>query len=141
MNTPQFPSDPRVAVGGLYYFGRMADKIRKHARGELRADFVPNLGKGMDARLCSFLGVDYAALSQFVLAGASDDAALAWCIKQGRPLNDDLIVIWNDFVSKRGWNDAATPNLEKQKTEAGLAGRADIRTMFEFWAIDEGRQS
>lgn len=141
MSTKQFPSDPRLTVGGLFYFGRMLDKIRKHARGELRDDYVPNLSKGMDSRLCNFLHVDYAALRTQVLAGATDEQVFEWCTKNGRTLNADDVLIWNDFVSKRGWNDQATPVLEKQKAEAGCGARADIRTFFEFWEVDEGRKS
>jgi hypothetical protein len=50
------------------------------------------------------------------------------------------VIIWNDFVSKRGWNDQATPVLEKQKVESGLGHRVDLRTFFEFWDVDEGRK-
>lgn len=139
MSTDQIPTDPLLPVGGLTYFGRMLDKMRKHARGALRADFQPNLGKGMDARLCAFLHVDYDALRQQVLAGASDDEALVWCRQHGRELNDADVLIWNDFLRKRGWNDQSTPVLEKYKNEAGLAGRDDIRTFVELWAADEGR--
>lgn len=139
MNAQQFPSDPALTVGGLIYFGRMLDKMRKHARGELRADFHANLGKGMDARLCNFLHVDYAALKAQVLAGATDEQALEWCHIQGRRLNADEILIWNDFIAKRGDGDASTPVLEKYKTEAGFGARADIRTFMQFWAVDEGR--
>jgi hypothetical protein len=139
MTTKQVPSDARATVGGLFYFGRMLDKMRKHARGELRDDFVPNLGKGFDSRLCNFLHVDYAALRAQVLNGASDEQALEWCRTHGRPLNDDDVLIWNDFASKRGANDAATPTLEKQKAEAGLGARADVRTFFDFFDADEGR--
>lgn len=140
MSAKQVPSDARVPVGGLLYFGRMLDKIRKHARGELREDFHANLGKGMDGRLCNFLHVDYAALKAQVLAGASDEQALAWCQAQGRTLNADDVLIWNDFFSKRGWNDQATPVLEKQKAEAGLGARTDIRTFLDFFDVDEGRR-
>jgi hypothetical protein len=140
MSEKHTPSDPLIPVGGLLYFGRMLDKIRKHARGELREDFHANLGKGMDARLCHFLHVDYEALKAQVLAGAGDDAALEWCYTQNRRLNADEILIWNDFLTKRGRDDAATPTLEKFKAEAGLSARADIRTFLEFWAVDEGRK-
>ena len=139
MSAKLIPSDPLVPVGGLLYFGRMADKIRKHARGELREDFHANLGKGMDGRLCGFLQVDYEALKARVLAGATDEQALEWCQAQGRRLNEGDAIIWNDFLRKRGWNDPGTPLLEKYKAEAGLAGRDDIRTFLEFWAVDEGR--
>lgn len=139
MSEKLFPSDPLVTVGGLIYFGRMLDKIRKHARGELREDFHANLGKGMDARLCNLLHVDYTALKAHVLTGATDEQALEWCYTTSRRLNADEILIWNDFIAKRGWNDAASSVLEKFKADAGLAGRTDIRTLLEFWAVDEGR--
>ncbi|WP_415907332.1 DUF5069 domain-containing protein [Oleiharenicola sp. Vm1] len=141
MSTKQIPSDPLILVGGLIYFGRMTDKIRKHARGELREDFHANLGKGMDGRLCNFLHVDYEALKAQVLAGATDEQVLEWCYAQSRRLNADEILIWNDFIAKRGWNDGAAPILEKFKAEAGLSARADIRTLMEFWAVDEGRKT
>lgn len=140
MSTKQIPSDPLILVGGLRYFGRMTDKIRKYARGDLREDFHANLGKGMDGRLCNFLHVDYGALQARVLAGATDEQALEWCYAQCRRLNADEILIWNDFIAKRGDNDPSTPVLEKYKAEAGLAARADIRTFLDFWAVDEGRK-
>jgi gluconokinase len=139
MSTGNFPSDPLLPVGGLFYFGRMLDKIRQHARGTLREDFIANIGKGMDARLCHFLHVDHAALRAFVLDGASDDQALDWCFTHGRRLHADEILIWNDFLTKRGWNDSSTPILEKYKHESGLGGRADVQTFLHYWAVDEGR--
>lgn len=140
MSAKQIPSDPMQPVGGLLYFGRMLDKIRKHARGDLREDFHANLGRGMDSRLCNFLHIDYTALKAQVLAGGADEAVLEWCYTQSRRLNADEILIWNDFLTKRGWNDAGTATLEKFKAEAGLSARADIRTFLEFWAVDEGRK-
>jgi hypothetical protein len=32
-------------VGGLFYFGRMLDKIRLHARGQLPAEYVAGDGR------------------------------------------------------------------------------------------------
>lgn len=140
MNPTEIPSSPDATVGGLLYFGRMVDKIRKHARGTLRADYHANLGQGMDSRLCRFLHVDYAALRDIVLAGADDAQALDWCLRQRvLPLGEDEVLIWNDFLRKRGWNDSGTAILEKHKAAAGLGARADIRTFHEFWAVDEGR--
>ena len=45
---------PSAKVGGLVYFGRMLDKIRSHAKGELPADYRPNLGKGFDEKCVTF---------------------------------------------------------------------------------------
>lgn len=139
MSAPQVPSDPLILVGGLIYFGRMLDKIRKHARGELREDYLPNLGKGMDSRLCNFLHVDYTALKAQVLAGATDEQALEWCYSTSRQLQADEILIWNDFITKRGWRDQSAPILEKYKAECGLSSRDDIQTFIQIWAADEGR--
>jgi Domain of unknown function (DUF5069) len=41
---------PSEKVGGLFYFGRMLDKMRLHARGKLPADYHENLGKGFDEK-------------------------------------------------------------------------------------------
>ena len=38
---------PSEKVGGLFYFRRMLDKIRLHAKGELPSDYHANLGKGL----------------------------------------------------------------------------------------------
>ena len=51
---------PSEKTGGLFYFGRMLDKIRLHARGELPSDYHENLGKGFDEKCVKFLRVDYA---------------------------------------------------------------------------------
>ena len=65
-------------VGRLVYFGRMLDKIRLHAAGQLPADYVANLGDGqffvLDGRCCRFLGVRYADLREHTLTGRPDEA-------------------------------------------------------------------
>ena len=69
-----FPArSPAEKVGGLVYFGRMLDKIRAHDRGELPADWVPNLGKGFDGRCARFLGIDYAEFVTRVLTGCGTE--------------------------------------------------------------------
>jgi hypothetical protein len=128
-----------VKVGGMFLFARVLDKIRKAARGELHERHVPYLGKGFDARLCEFLRVDYGALKDRVLAGGTDDDILAWCQEHGRRLNDTDILVWNEFVSKRGWRDETTAALEADKAKSDLAHRRDIVTFFDFYEVDEGR--
>lgn len=133
----QPPISARATSGGFVYFPRMLDKIRKQARGELRDDYLQNLGTGFDGRMCRFLHVDYAALKAYVLTGASDEEALAWCRSHGRALAEEDAVVWNGFAAKRGWNDEAKAILDKYKAEAGMADRADIRTFFDFFEADE----
>lgn len=125
---------------GMMYFARMIDKIQLFAAGELRPDFHANLGKGGDNWCVNFLRIDYAALRERTLAGGSSEELLQWCQKNGRALNDIDLLVWNSFIAKLGWNDLATPRLEKLKRESGLGERADIQTMAEYFEVDEGRK-
>jgi len=56
---------PSDEVSGLVYFGRMLDKIRLAAAGELPEGWQSMRGmqKGaFDCRCCTFLGIEYSAL-------------------------------------------------------------------------------
>ena len=130
---------PSVKVGGIVYFGRMLEKIRANARGELSADYQPNLGKGFDKLCVRFLNLIYGELVERVKAGGSDEEILEWCFAKGRRLSNDEIHVWNEFMRKCGWNDALTEKLIFRKQEAGMTERDDIQTMFEFIDADEGR--
>jgi hypothetical protein len=122
-------------LGGLVFFGRMLDKIRLHAQGRLPADY--NRGTGFDGRVCRFLHVEYPSLVERVLAGGSDEEILAWCFTHGRRPNDEEIFIFNAFLTKRGWHDDASAELETMKRNRGFADRADIQTFFDFHKADE----
>ena len=82
---------------------------------------------------------DFAMVRERVLAGGTDEEVLAWITARGRPLADADRLIWNGFAAKRGWRDDATPTLERQKAESGLAHRADLMTFFDYYEVDEGR--
>lgn len=136
---PQRPLTAYAQLGGLYFLPRTLQKIRLHARGELHADHHEFLGKGFDGRLCHFLGISYDALRTRVLAGGTDEEILVWINQHGRALTDVDRLIWNGFAAKRGWRDDATPTLERQKAESGLAHRTDLQTFFDYYEVDEGR--
>lgn len=138
-NVPGLRS-PYAKVGRLVYFGRMLDKLRLHAAGQLPPDYVPNLGKGFDSRCCTFLRVGYDDLKTHVLAhlAADDTAALAWAELHGGLRSDDECEIWNNFLSKRGWRDDAAAILVKRLTESGLTGTPAL-TLFDYLDFDEGR--
>lgn len=134
------PRSPYEKIAGMYFLGRTIDKIRFRHSGELRPDFFELMGKGFDGRVMTYLDLDYAKFAEFVLTGA-DDAQCAEYVKiEGRPVNEVIALIWNDFASKRGWKDAASELLERFKTESGLASRSDIQTLFKYWEVDEGRE-
>ena len=130
---------PCEKVGGLVYFGRILDKIRSHATGELPPDYQANLGKGFDGSCVRLLEVDYDQLVERAKQGGTDDEILRWCFSMGRQPSEDEIRVWNEFMRKRGWNDEVSETLERRKKEAGMAARSEIETMFAFIDADEGR--
>ena len=130
---------PREKVSGVFYFGRMLDKIRLHANGELPSEYHPNLGKGFDEKCVKLLGINYDQLIDRVKQGGTDDEILQWCFDNGRRPGENDIYVWNEFMRKRGWNDEVSEILERRKKEAGMADRSDIETAFQFIDADEGR--
>ena len=130
---------PAAKVRGIVYFGRMLDKIRVHAEGKLPREYQPNLSVGFDGNCTTFLRIDYHQLVERVKQGGTDDEILQWCFAQGRQPSQDEVHVWNEFMRKRGWHDEIAEFLTRRKKEAGMAGRSEIKTMFEFIDVDEGR--
>ncbi len=130
---------PFEKVGGLFYFGRMLDKIRLHAKGELPPDYHENLGKGFDEKCVTFLRIKYYQLTEYVKRGGSDEEILQWCFSVGRKPSENDVYVWNEFMRKRGWNDEVSETLERRKKDAGMSVRSDIETAFQFIDADEGR--
>lgn len=130
---------PAHQVDGLFYFGRMLDKIRAHAKGELPSDYVPNLGKGFDGRCIRFLGIKYEDLTARVKQGGKEEEILEWAYANGRRPSQEQIEIWNEFMRKVGWRDDVTETLVRRKKESGFQDRDEIQTMFQYIDADEGR--
>jgi len=130
---------PSEKVDGLFYFGRMLDKIRLHAKDELPSDYHANLGKGFDDKCVKFLQVSYDDLVEQVKKGGTDDEILQWCFSLGRRPSESDIYVWNEFMRKRGWDDEVSEILERRKAEARMSDRSDIKTSFQFIDADEGR--
>jgi len=130
---------PSEKVGGLFYFGRMLDKIRLHAKGELPPDYHANLGRGFDEKCANFLRINYDQLVERVNRGEADEEILQWCFDQGRRPDENDVYVWNEFMRKRGWNDEVSETLQRRKKEAGMMDRSDIQTAFQFIDADEGR--
>jgi len=136
---PPFRS-PRERVGGLYYSGRMLDKIRCHLRDELPEEYRPNFGVGLDGMLCGMLGVAHADLIERMRVDGSDEEILEWCYARGTSLNREQIHIWNEFARKVGWNDRVAQFLSKVKAEDGITSEtADLSTAFDLIDYREGR--
>ena len=134
---------PVDQVNGLVYFGRMLDKIRLAAAGKLPEGWQPmrgtNAKHSFDWRCCHYLKIDYAALEAETRKGDKTDAELLeWAFTHGRRLDEQEIEVWNGFMTKRGWRDAATQRLNERLAEIGLPP-GTVSTMFEFIDLDEGR--
>ena len=125
---------------GLFYFARMCSKIRLHAEGKLPKDYHEMLGQGFDGRTCRYLSVRYEDIKAQVLSGKTDEAVLDWCLANGRRLTDEQVLIYNSFMSKRGWHDDETdgfiPDMIKQY---GLKDDGSVLTDFDLIEMDEGR--
>ncbi|MGH7940986.1 MAG: DUF5069 domain-containing protein [Limisphaerales bacterium] len=122
-------------VGGIVFFGRMLDKIHLHAQGRLPADY--NLGCGFDGRCVRFLRVDYDALAKCALKGGTAEVMLEWCFQTGRRPSEEEILVWNAFLTKRGWRDEVSEELQMEKEKRGFGHRDDIQTFFDFHKADE----
>jgi gluconokinase len=133
---------PYIKVGRLVYFGRMMDKLRLHAVGELPADFQANLGDSkplmFDARCCRFLGVSFAQLQEQARINKDDLSVLNWTHTHGIARSDEECEHWNAFMLKLGWRDSRSSILKTRILDFRLEGNP-IETMFDFLDFDEGR--
>lgn len=131
---------PYETVGGIVHFGRMLDKIRLHGAGRLPEEWerARGVAKFFDGICCRFLGIDYAALETIALEGGSDDSLLDWAFTNGRHPNEEEILIWNGYMTKRGWRDEHTQRVHFRLEEMGAPVGAAL-TMFDYIDLDEGR--
>jgi len=135
----RFARSARDELDGLIYFPRMLDKIRLMEDGALHPDLHQNLGRGMDLWICQFLGVDYNALKEQVLAGASDEEALAWAREHGVTRPDFELAWFTAYMKNRGFRDDLSERLAERKKETPHTDREDILTFMDYIEVDEGR--
>jgi len=142
MNIPSRSSDlrsPYDKTFGLVYFGRMLDKIRSLARGELLREYVEDFEKDFDQKCAMFLGINYDLVVNYVNEGLTDQAVLQSCFGMGHRPCEGEIYMWNEFMRKRGWNDELSGLLEDQKKKHAMLSRSEIQTAFQFIDADAGR--
>jgi putative hydrolase of the HAD superfamily len=118
----------------------MLDKARLAARGELSEDYAAMRGRGFDGRLCRYLEVPYASVAKWAEKCENDMAVAEKCFAHGRDLSDEAKLIWNSFVSKRGWRDDETAEFIPAVTEEyGIDDDGSLQTDFDLIECDEGR--
>jgi gluconokinase len=137
----QTPCSDYLETKGLIYFARMLDKIRLNAEGRLAPGYFVGVEDPtfFDARCTRFLGVNYDELAARTIEGGSDEEILDWCFARGRKPGEEEIEIWNAFISKRGWRDAGSADLQAAKERNGWADRDDIQTWVDLHDVEEGR--
>ena len=138
-DSPIFPKSPLEEVGGIPYFVRMCDKIRLQMKGELHADYQPNLGGGFDKWTCEYLRINYTDLVEKVQSGLDDGAALEWAISVGGERTVPERDWWLSYMRNRGYGDDLSEVLTRRKQENGLDHRDDIVSFFGMIDADEGR--
>ena len=136
------PCSDYVATKGILFFARMLQKLRLKEQGELTDDYnyagCPE-HYCFDGYFCRFFGIEVAQLVERLRAGGTNDEILDWCFEKfGRP-DEERIKLWNDFVTKRGWRDDSTRELQEEKKAHGFGDRADIQTWVDYHDADEGR--
>src|SRR5262249_45876137 len=124
-------------TSGVFYFARMCSKITLHAQGKLRKDYQGGWGQGSDGRTCRYLGVRYEDVREQALAGKTDAEVLDWCFFNGRRLTEEEILIYNSFISKRGWHDDETGVLAEMIRQFGLREDGRVLPYFYFIGWDE----
>ena len=140
---PSFPPcSDHVETRGVIFFARLLDKIRLHAAGKLPSDY--NLGFNrpdtFDARFCRFWDVDFDALTARTLAGGTNEEVFDATFAGRLPLNEEQVRVWNGFLAKRGWRDAASAELAENKRALGFGDRDDVQTFADLHDADEGRE-
>jgi hypothetical protein len=140
--TPNEFISPYQKTGGLVWFARMVRKLRLWDEGKLPPDYLPYIGRGFDRRCLDFLRINFDALMERVRQGGSDEEILEWCFQNGYDPSDTEILVWNEYMIKRGWRDTDAPanQFQDYKEKYGLGHRSDILTFFDFFEVDEGRK-
>jgi hypothetical protein len=86
------------------------------------------------------LRVSYEDVRSQVLAGMADAEVLNWCFATGRRLTDEEVLIYNSFMSKRGWHDDETDGfIPEMIRQYGLRDDGSVLTDFDLIEMDEGR--
>ena len=75
-----------------------------------------------------------------MLSGKTDAEVLDGCFAHGRHLTDEEILIYNSFMSKRGWRDDETDGfIPEMIRQYGLKDVGRVLTDFDLIEMDEGR--
>ena len=127
--------DDYAETKGVIFFARMLEKIRLKHQGLLPPDYNVvgcDVWDCFDGRFCRFFDVNEEQLIKRTLESGSDEEILEWCYEKfGRP-SAEKIEFWNSFITKRGWRDDSSAELEALKQTEGLGERSDVQTWADY---------
>jgi len=124
---------------GWPHLPRFIDKIRLHLAGKLHPDYHHNFTRGFDGRWLDAAGLDSTSLIDLVRQSLTDGQVCDW-IRNNVQRTEGEKNQFSEFVFNRGTEDPEVRSrFELRKEEAGLTGRADVRTFVDLIEADEGR--
>ena len=133
---------PRETLGGYAILPRLIDKVRLHAKGQLPADYIPQLlapEPALDGRLLAFTGLDADRLRDAILSTRTDAAVLAWVERHAHPHSDSEKRAWAQEI------DAYRPSPDRvhlrMERYPEVAAQVDVGaiSVFDVIDLDEGR--
>lgn len=142
--TDTYPRSPKAMLGGIMHLGRMIDKVRLRHAGSIQ-DYN-YLTTGFDKYLLDRLGLTGDAFERRVLAGGTDDELLAWVHREGKPLTEADIRLWNQGLLKAAPKDEAAQQRFRARcveiaVKRGVPAESlpPVTTWVEVIELDEGR--
>ncbi len=131
------PRSCYVRLGGYVILPRLIDKARAAIAGTL-GDYYDG-PKGMNGHFLRFVGIEHAALKEFISQGAGDAEILAWIESHAQLKRQPWeIAAWSDYQAKRPVDsDAETLEDFAQSMRRLHAEREDIKTRFDFLDLDD----
>ena len=134
------PRSPRETMCGWVHLPRFIDKTRLHLAGRLHADYRENFTKGFDGRWLAAAGVEAVDFIEVVKGTITDGEVADWVRTHVAKTEAEKRAFADWVLGYPAADDTAgQERLQMRKAQAGLAGRADVRTFVDFINADEGR--
>jgi len=140
MNNMTYPRSPREMMDGWIYLPRYIDKIRLHLAGRLHPDYQPNFSKGFDGLWLQAAGVTHEQMIEVVQNSETDGEVCDW-VRQNIKVSPAAKAAHRETMLNRPAPDdtAGQERLHQRKVEAGIGGRADVKTFVDMIDSDEKR--
>jgi len=127
-------------MAGWIYLPRYVDKIRLHLAGNLHPDYQPNFGKGFDGMWLNAAGITHEKMIEVVQNSLTDGEVCDWVLENIKASAAAKSAHRETMLNRPTPDDTTgQERLHQRKTEAGIAGRYDIKTFVDLIDADEKR--